>query len=248
MHTVRQQRIVDLAHPHAGALLDALDRRFGGQPAVDRLVDAPAPAFIIGEHLVGLEHFHMLAALAEFGFAAQRIDLVAHLVEGAIDALALGLDILGHHLVDLDSRLVEHRAPGGEPFHQCESFEHVVFDMCDLEVDRLFVVDQFLVRDQFGQHHGGRLQRFDLDFLIAPRIDMLDAQHAHRTFAVNDRHASKGMELFFARFGTIGEIGMRLSLGQIERFDVLGDRPGQALAHRQTRHVDRFRIETLRRV
>ena len=39
MHPVGEQRIVDLAHPLAGALLDALDRGLGGQAAVDRLVD-----------------------------------------------------------------------------------------------------------------------------------------------------------------------------------------------------------------
>ena len=62
VHPVAQQRIVDLAHPHPGALLDALDRGFGGQAAVDRFVDPPRPAFVIGEHLVGLEDFVMFAA------------------------------------------------------------------------------------------------------------------------------------------------------------------------------------------
>ena len=61
VHAVGEQRIVDLAHAQAGALLDALDRRFGGQAAVDRLVDPAAPALVIGEHLVGREHLVVLA-------------------------------------------------------------------------------------------------------------------------------------------------------------------------------------------
>ena len=66
----------------AGALLDPLDRRLGGQAGVDRLVDAPRPAFVVGEHLVGLEHLLVLAADAELGLAGHRVDLLAHLVEG----------------------------------------------------------------------------------------------------------------------------------------------------------------------
>jgi hypothetical protein len=50
VHPVGQQRVVDLAHAHTGALLHALDRGLCGQAGIDRLVDAAAPAFVIGEH------------------------------------------------------------------------------------------------------------------------------------------------------------------------------------------------------
>ena len=248
VHAIGQQRIVDLAHAHPRTLLHPFDRRLGRQPAVDRLVDAPAPTLVIGEHLVGFEHLDMFAALAEFGLARQRIDLVAHLVEGAVHTLAFRLDIFRHDLVDLDPRLVKHRLPRREPFDQRQSFEDVVFDMRYLEVDHAFAVDQFLVRDQFRQHHCGGLQRFDLDIFVPPRIDMLDAQDTDRPFAVDDRDAGKGMELFLARFGAVGEIGMRLGLGQIERLDIVRDRAGKPLAHGQPRHVHRFGIEALRRI
>src|SRR3546814_2304405 len=59
--------IVDLAHPHPGALLDTLDRRLGGQAAIDRLVDPARPSLVISEHLVGLDDLFMLAADAEVG-------------------------------------------------------------------------------------------------------------------------------------------------------------------------------------
>src|SRR3546814_6937774 len=67
VHTVAQQRIVDLAHPHPGALLDALDRRLGGQAAVDRLVDPGRPYLAIGENIVGIDALSMLAATADVG-------------------------------------------------------------------------------------------------------------------------------------------------------------------------------------
>ncbi len=51
----------------------------------------------------------MLAAGAEFGLAGHLVDLLAHLVEGEIDPLALRLGILGHRVLDGDAGLVEHR-------------------------------------------------------------------------------------------------------------------------------------------
>ena len=42
----------------------------------------------------------MLATLPEFRFLAERVDLIAHLVESAIDALPFGLDILCHDLIE----------------------------------------------------------------------------------------------------------------------------------------------------
>ena len=69
VHPLLKQGIVDFPHPRAGALLDALDRRFGGEAAVDRLVDPPRPALVIGEHPVGLENLLMLAGGAELRLA-----------------------------------------------------------------------------------------------------------------------------------------------------------------------------------
>src|SRR3546814_8606258 len=88
------------------ALLDALDRGLGGQPRIDRLVDPARPALVIGEHLVGLENLAMLAVDAEFGLARHPIDLFAHLVERAVDAVTLSLGIFRDGMFDRDPRLV----------------------------------------------------------------------------------------------------------------------------------------------
>ncbi len=53
----------------------------------------------------------MLAGSPELGLARHVVDLLAHLAEGAVDALALGLDVLGDGVLDDDARLVEHRLP-----------------------------------------------------------------------------------------------------------------------------------------
>ena len=213
MHSIRQQGIVDLPHPHPGALLHTLDRGFRRQAGIDRFVDAAAPPFVVGEHAIGLEHLDMLAALAEFRLAPHRVDLIAHLVEGAVDALALGLDIVGDDLRDLDARLVEHRQSRAQPLHQCEPFDDFRPGLDIAQKQRVLLVHHLGIGDQFGQDHRGCLQGFDLDIFVAARIDMLDAQRPHRAFAMDDRDPGEGMEFFLARFGAIEEVGMRLRLG-----------------------------------
>src|SRR3546814_1725766 len=43
VHPLCQQLIVNLAHPHPGALLHSFDRSFGSQAGIDRFVNPPAP-------------------------------------------------------------------------------------------------------------------------------------------------------------------------------------------------------------
>ncbi len=163
VHPIGEQRIADLAHPHPRALLDALDRRLGGEPRIDRLVDPTAPALVIGEHLVGLEHLVVLAALAELGLAGHPVDLLAHLVERGIDAVALGLGVLGDGMLDDDPRLVEHRLPRRHPLDQLEPREAYRRGRLRSRRAPARGVDQPGVGDQLGEHHRHRLQRLDLD-------------------------------------------------------------------------------------
>ena len=84
VHPLLEQRIVDVLHARARMLLHTLDRRLSGQAAVDRLVDASRPALVIGEHLIGLEDFGMLASRAEAEDAVQETFVRAYtlLVDG----------------------------------------------------------------------------------------------------------------------------------------------------------------------
>src|SRR3546814_682528 len=283
------------------SLLDPLDRRLCGQAAVDRLVDPPRPALVIGEHLVGFEHLLMLAANAEFGLARHAVDLLAHLVEGGIDAVPFGLDVVGDRMFDGDARLVENgdaRAHAVDQLLPRQALRRLVRLR---RIDARGGVDQIGVGDQFGQHHRHGLQRFgfylfltarlavldaeqadrppgpherdtesdvgqflarfgasgkvgvrggsapvqrhDVYLFIAARIAVLDAEHADRPLAPNDRDTGKAMEQFRARCGEIGKVGVRGGFGEVQRLDRLGDNADKALAERKPRYMDRFLLE-----
>ena len=175
VHPVGEQRIVNLPHPHPGALLDAFDSGFGGQAAVDGLVDPAAPAFVIGEHLVGRDDLFMFAAGAEIDLARHPVNLLAHLVERGIDALALGLGVLGNGMFDANIGLVENRNASRRAFDQAAVQSGLTVPV-SWRSTRIRVVNQVGIGDQFGQHHRHRLQRLDLDLFIFARLDMLHRQ------------------------------------------------------------------------
>ena len=243
VHPVRQQRIVNLAHAHAGALLHPFDRGLGCQPAVNRFIDAPGPAFVISEHLVGLEHFLMLPALAEFGLPGHPVDLLAHLVKGGQHPLAFGFRILGHHMFDMNTRLVKHCRAHRQPLDQRQSLQDFGAGLIRIGAQHILIIHQFGVGDELGQDHGHGLQRLDLHFLVAARVDMLDAQHPHRAFSPHNRHAGKGVEFFLARFGAILEVRVSRRFSQVQRFDPFGNGSGQTFANRHAGDVNRALVE-----
>ena len=118
----------------------------------------------------------MLAADAEFGLRGHPVDLLAHLVERGIDAVALGLGILGDGMLDGDARLVEApRWPRAMPVDQLQPRQpHRRRSIARAPAAALRVVDQPGIGDQLGQHHRDGLQRLDLDIVIFARVDMLD--------------------------------------------------------------------------
>jgi len=243
VHALRQQRVVDLPHAHAGMLLHPFDRGLRGQPAVDGLVDPPAPAFVIGEHLVGLEHFLMLAADSEFRLAGHLVDLVAHLVERRIDAVPFGFGILRHRMLDLHPGLMKDRMATGLAFDQLQAAE-----ACGAVIEhRSFfghiVIDKFGTADQFRQHHCCRFKGLDLHFGITAGFDMLGAQHPDRLLVADDGYAGEAVEFFFAGFGPILEVRVARCLVEIQRLDIFRDIAGQALAEGELGDMDGFRIE-----
>ena len=108
-------------------------------------------------------------------------------------------------------------------------------------------IDQPGVGDQLAQHHRDGLQRLDLDIGVAARLGMLDRQHADRALAADDRHAGEAVEPVLARFGAIGEVGVRRRLVEVQRLDILRDRADQPLAQRQRGDVDRLLVEPVGR-
>ena len=105
---------------------------------------------------------------------------------------------------------------------------------------------QLARRDDFGQHHGRRLQRFLFFLGIVPMGAVLDDQHADHDAAPQDRHAEEGMVDFFARLRQIFEGRMVLRIGEVESFRRRRDRADEAFADLQLRLVDRFRASGLR--
>ena len=102
------------------------------------------------------------------------------------------------------------------------------------------LVDQAGAGDQLGQHHRHRLQRLDLDLVIAARCLVLDGEHADRLLAPHDRHAGEAVVEFLAGLGPVGEIGVAGRLVEVQRLDLLGDLADEPLAERELGDVDRF--------
>ena len=232
-----QVGIGDRPHSCAGPLLDALDRGFGGQARIDRLVDPPRPALVIGEHLVGFEDIGGLAA-GEFGLRHHAVDLLAHPGEGTVDAGALGFGVVGDGVFDDDARLVEHGGAAGEAVDQLEAGQLGRTAGGAAGAGSGDIVDQPGVGDQLGQDHRHGLQHLDLDLGIFAGVGVLDAQHPDRGFAADDRHAGERVEDLLPRLGLVGEVGMGARLGEVERLARRGDDPGQPLAHRQPGDMD----------
>ena len=185
----------------------------------------------------------MLAGRAELGRAGHGVDLLAHLAKGGIDAMALGLDILGNRMLDEDARLViDDRSAG----HSGDEFEALDVHGCGIAAggSACRLIGKASAGDQLRKHHGDRLKRLDLDFVIGARIRMLNAEYADRALAAHDGHAGEAVEEFFARLRAIGEFGVSARLVQVEDRGFLGDRANQALAHGELGDVDGALIET----
>src|SRR3546814_19300925 len=94
-----QQGVGGWSHANTGTVLHAVNGSFGSQSAIDCLINAASPAFVIGEHLVGFEHLFMFATNAEFRLSSHPFNLLAHFGKGGINALAFHLDIFGNRVL-----------------------------------------------------------------------------------------------------------------------------------------------------
>ena len=241
MHAVGEQRIVDLPHPHPGALLHAFNCSLCRQAAVDGFIDAAAPPFVIGEHLVRRDDLFMFAAGAEIDLARHAVNLFAHLVKGGIDALALGLGIFGDRVFDAHIGLMENGDTGSSTFDQRQAgqTDGTGFDTRS----ELGVVNQVGIGDQFGQHHRDGLQCFDLDLFIFAWLHMLNGEHADSAFGPDNRDTCKAVEPLFTRFRHIAEVRVSSRLVEVQRLDIFGNCPDQTFAQAQTGDMHRRLVQ-----
>src|SRR3546814_20763955 len=135
----------------------------------------------------------MLAANAEFGLARHAVDLLAHLVEGGIDAVPLGLDVVGDRMFDGDARLVEN---GDARAHAVDQLlpRQALRRLDRLRrIDARGGVDQNGVGGQFGQHNRPGLQRFDFYLFIAAGIAVRAAELTDSPPAPNTRDTGQAV-------------------------------------------------------
>ena len=114
--------------------------------------------------------------------------------------------------------------------------------MCDLQR-----VDEFACRGQFGNDHCDRLKHLDLVFGIVAQRTVLDDQHTKYPAAAKDRNTHQRMVDVFAGLRAIGEVGVRLRVGEGERSRSRSYHPDEPLADTQSCPMYCFGSEPLGR-
>jgi len=77
---------------------------------------------------------------------------------------------------------------------------------------------------------------------------VLDAKDADGALAADDRHPREAVEQFFARFGTIGKVGVRSGFVEVQRLDLVGDHADQPFAKAEARDMHRLLLQPARRI
>ena len=193
MRPFAQDGIAQALHPQAGFVLHALDRGFGGQAGAHRIAHALAPALVIGEQAIGLDHFAPLARQIEFarrpasGPRDSRKD-----ADRVFQPLQFLRRIVGDHALDLDARLVQHDMAHRDAFGQALAHEFARPVDAQFRLVQFGDIEEAALRHHFGQHHGHGLQRLDFFLGIDPLGLVLHRQHAEDLAAAHDGHAQEG--------------------------------------------------------
>ena len=108
MQTLPRVRVDLPQHAGAGVVAHALHRGLRGEAGEQSLIEAAAPAAVVGEHAEGLEHLAVLAGALQIAALEHAVDHAGELVDGLRQPPALELDVLGDQLGDHDARLVQH--------------------------------------------------------------------------------------------------------------------------------------------
>ena len=247
VQAVAQERVRLPRHAGARVALHLLHRRLGGEAVLHGLLQAARPAAVLGEHLVGFED---LAVLAGAGLGAAReqvVDREAEARHRRVEPLQLVLDILGDELGHDDARLVQHHVAERDAFREGGALQ--VHRPVHVEIrPRHGDVLHLAGGEHLRQHHGGGLERLDLLFRVGAVGAVLHVEHAERAPGAQHRHAEEGVVDLLARLRQVGEGGMRLRVGQVERPRLLGDEADQAAPDGQRGAVHGARLQAFRGV
>ena len=211
------------------------------KPVMQRLVEPPPPAVIVGEHAERLQHLAMLAGARHVAALHHVVDRAGEILDGLAEPAPLELDVLGDQARDHDARLVQHDMAERHAFRDGQAGEPRREFAAGLGAD--LVAHEPARGDHLGEHHGGGLQRLDLLVAILTLGAVLHREHADCVAAAQDRHADEGVIDLLAGLRPVGEGRMVLGVGELHRLGLLRDQADQSLARLQMGVVDRLGIE-----
>jgi hypothetical protein len=159
--------------------------------------------------------------------------------------LELAHRILGDHLLQQDARLVQHRLADAEPGAQRQPVQPERHQGQPVGGMVRVAGQKLAARHQLGQHHGGGLQRLDLLLGVVALGAVLHHQHAEHASAARNRHAHQRVIDLLAGLRPVGEVGMRLGVGQRQRPAMQRDVADQPLAHPEACLVHRLGLQPL---
>ena len=257
-HQLAQQpvrEVVEVAHPlaqigighvqHAGAhvALHLLHRRLGRQAVADRLLQPPHPAAIVGEHAIGFQHLAMLTLEGDVAALQHVVDGEPERAERGLQPADLLLAVLVEQVGDDDTRLVQHDMAEADTVIEGQAGEADRAPQVEFQA-RPREPREITGGDHLGDHHRRGFQRLDLVVAIVAHGLVLHDQDAERAPCPEHRHAEEGVVDLLAGFWQVGEGGVFLRVGKVERPRAGGDGADQALSESQLREVDGVRVQT----
>ena len=144
----------------------------------------------------------------------------------------------------LDPWFVEYNVTNRDPTSECQTVHLWRMPLGERTTMHFAWIDQFAGTEQFGQDHRHCLKNLNLFFRVVTLGPVLDNQNAQHPTAAYDGYAHQGMIDFLAGFGSIGKIGMRLRVGQIEGCGPRRNFANKALTHAQAGLVNGFQIQS----
>ncbi len=247
VHPLAKIRIGQPDHPRLGLALHPLHRRFRRQAVADRLLELSHPAAVMGEHAVGLEHRAVFAFHRNVAARQHVVDGDAQRAERLRKPLQFVLRVLVEQIGDDDARLMQDDVTEPDAFAVAVALDRHRAGQIELEPGFGDLLE-LAGRDHLGEHHSGRFQRLDLVLAIVALRLVLHDEDAERASRAQDRNAKERVIDLFARLRQVGEGGVRLGIGEIERPCRSGDRTDETLSHLQLRQMHRRLVQTFGRV